>query len=420
MTDVTILYRARGWTSCRVLGSRRRAARHVLHVLAASWALHGFAAAAAADDGEPEEGFTVGLGHSVSREDNLFRLPDDVRPPEGGSRSDRISRTTAALGFEHTYSLQRVIAGVEMTHRNYDRHNQLDRTTASGALRWDWAAGRQWTGTATLLQRQAPRSFADTDRRIRSINTLRRIGADADYWWHPDWSFLVGAEHTRSRYSDERSDASEYDESAIEAGIGYRPKSGNRLSLVARQADGDYPNRTPSARVDSGYEQRDLRLRGSWVLSGISSFSGYVGYTRREYEHVSSLDFSGPTGRIAFGWEPTGKLSFQVIARREIGSEYEVIDNYVVTRGVGVEGTWKATDKITVIARGERYRRDRSDVELPALDDDRTRVYGLSVGYAPLRDLTITASVQRAKRSAAGERFDYTAKIHGIDVRLDF
>jgi len=420
MTDVTLILHARATFSSNRPSHYRRAAPHALRILTAACALHALPVVAAPADEVPEEGFVVNLGQSVRWEDNLFRLPDGESPPDGGSRSDRVSRSSAGLGFRHTYGLQRIAAGVEVAHRSYAEHDELDATTRSASGRWDWAAGKQWTGTATLLQRQAPRSFDDTDQRIRSINTLRRGGVDANYWWHPDWSLLAGAERTRSRFSDDRSAASEYDETAFEAGVGFRPKSGNRLSLVARRAHGDYPNRTPSATIDSGYEQRDLRLRGEWALTGISKLSGYLGYTSREYEHVNSLDFDGPTGRVAFDWVPTGKLSFQFVARREIGSEYEVIDNYVVTRGLGVEGRWAATDKIGVRARAEQLWRDRGNVGVTALDDDRTRLYGLSVDYAPLRTLTISASAQRAQRSAAGRASDYSADLYGLDARLEF
>lgn len=413
MSDVPLILRAPA-----ILPPRPPRAAWMLPVAAALIALP--PPAGAAEDVGTDEGFVFGIAQSLRWEDNLFRLPDGERPADGGSRSDRVSRSAASLGFRHAYGLQRVAAGFEIARRAYAEHDDLDSTTRSGNARWDWAAGRQWSGTALLLQREAQRSFEDTDRRVLSVNKLRRAGGDANFWWHPDWSLLVGGEHTRSRFSDARSDASEYDETAFETGVSYRPESGNLLALVARIADGDYPNRSPSASIDSGYEQRDLRLRADWTLTGISRLSGYVGYTRREYAHVSSLDFSGPTGRLAFDWAPTGKLSLRFVARREIGSEYEVIDNYVVTRGFGVEAKWAATDKIAVRAYGDRLRRDRGDLALSALDDEQRRTYGLSVDYMPLRTVTLTASAQRSKRDAAGRDVDFSADVYGLDARLDF
>lgn len=388
-------------------------------VVVATFAIAAPAAAAEADQ-EREEGFGVRVGQSFHWEDNVFRLPDGERPGGGGSRSDRISRSSVGLTFDHTYSLQRFVAAFDVVRRTYDEYDQLDTTTQSGALRWDWATGKQWSGTASVLQREAPRSFDDTDQRVRDINTLQRARFDADYWIHPDWSLVAGVEHTRSRYSERRSEASEYDETGVEAGVGYKPKSGNSLALVLRRADGEYPNRTLSATRDPEYEQRDLRLRGVWTLSGISRLSGYIGYTDREYSTVRSLDFSGPTGRLVFDWTPTGKLSFRVLARREIGSEYEVIDNYVMTRGFGVEAGWEATGKITVLARGERLRRDNRDTPFATLRDDRRRSYGIGVEYQALRTLTITASAQRTKRLADDSAFDYDADMYALDVRLLF
>lgn len=395
--------------------------RAVVSLLTIALALGSLPAVAAELKTEREEGFGVRLSQSVRWDDNVFRVPDGERPADGGSKSDRVSRSAVGLSFDHMYSLQRLVASLDVVRRSYDEHDELDSTTKSGLLRWDWATGKQWSGTAQLLQREAPRSFDDVDRRVRSINTLQRAVFNADYWLHPDWSVVGGVERTRSRFSDDRSAASEYDETALEAGVGFRPKSGNRLSLVLRHADGEYPSRAATATRDPEYTQRDLRLRGDWVLTGISKLSGYVGYTDREYSTISSLDFSGPSGRIAFDWQPTGKLAFQVVARREIGSEYEVLDNYVLTRGVGLEAAWAATSKVTLIARAERLRRDHGDTTLSSLGEDRRRTYGLSIDYRPLDTVTLSASALRTEREADDSSgFDYDANIYGVDLKLAF
>lgn len=420
MADVTAVIDSQMRSSPQWASAGGVALRPFLTLVTVACAVGSLPVGAAELQSEREEGFGVRLSQSVRWEDNVFRLSDGERPIGGGSKSDRISRSSVGLTFDHMYSLQRLVAALDVVRRSYAEHDELDSTTKSGALRWDWAAGKQWTGTAQLQQREAPRSFDDVDRRVRSINTLQRASFGADYWLHPDWSILAGAEQTRSRYSDDRSAASEYDETAVEAGAGFRPKSGNRLSLVLRHAEGEYPNRTLTTTRDPEYTQRDVRLRGEWALSGISKLSGYVGYTDREYSTLGDLDFSGPTGRLVFDWTPTGKLSFQIVARREIGSEYEVLDNYVLTRGVGLEAAWAATDKITLVARAERLKRDHGDTSLSSLGEDRRRTYGLSVDYQPLRTVTLGASALRAERSAEDSAFDYTANIYGVDLKLEF
>lgn len=401
----------------------RRPLRAVVGSVIALWAV----GAAAADKLTPawrnvveEEGFSIGLGQSLVWEDNVFRLPEGSRPVDGSSRSDRISRTTLGLGFDHTYGRQHVNADFGLTQRRYDEHSGLDSTTRSGSLRWDWAAGKRWSGTAQVLQREAPRSFDDIDQRVLSINTLRRVSFDARFWLHPDWSLVAGTERTLSRYSDTQSTPSEYDENEIEAGIGFHPRSGNRLTLVARFADGKYPHRSPSAFVDSGYQQRDLRLRGNWAFTGQSRVSGYLGVTQRTYDNVSSLDFGGVTGRLVYDWFPTAKLALRAVARREIGSEYEVIDNYVVTRGVDLAATWSASAKVALRAYGSWLQRNFGNQRPSFNDNDRWRVYGVALIYEPLRVLSLSVSYQRTKRLAEDERFGYRADTVGVDARLDF
>ncbi len=386
--------------------------------LAIAWAAALPAAAQLNRDKPPEEGFSVELGQSFLWDDNVFRRPSHVAPGPGESRDDRISRSSLGLRFDRSYSRQRIVAAADVVNRDYAENDELDSTTTGGSLRWDWAAGKQWSGTALLLQREAPRSFEDVDRRVRSINTLRRAALDANYWWHPSWVVLAGVERTRSRYSDRQSAASEYDETAVEAGVGYRPASGNRLTLVLRHADGDYPNRTPSASVDTGYEQRDLRLRGDWTVTGHSRFSGYVGYTQREYPHVGALDFEGATARLVYDWTPTGKLALRTVLRREIGSEYEVVDNFVVTRGVAFEPLWSISEKLALRGLVEWLERDFGGPRFSAVDSDRRRVLGLRLEWAPRDSILVTLSAQRARRSAAGADFDYDADAYGLDIRF--
>jgi len=377
------------------------------------------AGSALAADTEPEEGLILDLRQSFVWDDNVFHLPENRAPEPGRSRDDRISRTSAGLRFEHTYSLQRIAAALNVSERRFAENKRLNSTATSGSLRWDWAIGSQWTGMAVLLQREAPRSFSDVDRRVRSVNTLRRASFDADYWWHPDWSAVMGAEHTRSRYSDRESAGAEYDETAVEGGLGYRPSSGNRLSLVLREARGDYPNRGFSTTVDSGYKQHDVRLRGTWTPTGHSRFSGYVGYTWRRYRNLSQLDYDGPTARLVYDWTPTGKLSLTTVVRSELGSEVEVVDNYVLSRGFTISPKWTVTDKVAVHGLVDWVWRDFGSTRLSSVDEDQRKTVGLRVVYEPTRTISIGLSGQRTWRLAPGTAFDYTANVYGVEIGLE-
>ncbi|MBL8446413.1 MAG: outer membrane beta-barrel protein [Zoogloeaceae bacterium] len=375
-------------------------------------------AAKAADEplGLPQEGFRVHLTESARWENNLFRLPDDTDPEDGSPRSDRWNQATIALAFDHAYSLQHLSARLGVTDRRHANHSNLDSTTADGHLRWDWALGSDWNGRLGVFQREAPRNFADTSRRILSINTLRQAEAEATYRLQPAWRTRLGITTRTSRYSDSQSRGSEYDEAAVETGLDFLPRTGNRIGLTLRQAEGRYLERRAGA--DTGYHQTDLRLTGEWRLTGKTVTTGAFGVTRRE--GGGRPEFNGPAGRIVVDWQPTGKLGLRTTLRREIGSEDEVLDNDVVSRALTLEPRWIMTAKLTLQGMAEWLRRDGGSAGDSGNADQRTRSFGLGLLYQPRPTISVAASYQHATRSAADNRLDYTAQTVGLDLKMQF
>lgn len=312
-------------------------------------------------------------------------------------------------------------AALSVVDRSYSDHSDQNATTVDGALRWGWAVGSLWSGKLNLTQREAPRSFADTLlRRERSINTLRQAEAEAEYRWHPSWITLAGVTQTASRYSDSQSSASEYDETAVEAGVGYRPATGNQLDLRARFADGDYINRDAPG-LASGYTQRDLRLAGDWQVTGLSRFSGYVGYTNRSYSGDDRLNFSGATGRLVYDWTPTGKLALRTTVRRELGADIdEVIDNFVITRALSLEPRWFMTEKVTLWGHAEWLKRDLNQDARSVRDEPRTRIYGLGLTWQPRPHIELGTAYHHSRRSASEAELEYTDDVVRLDLRLQF
>lgn len=387
----------------------RRAGIALVSVVPAAWG--------AGDPAEPPtEGLRVNFAESARWEDNLFRLPDDESPPDGSSRGDRWSQASLGVAFDHAYSLQHISAGLGVTDRRHARHADLDSTTTQGHLRWDWALGSDWSGRLGILQREAPRNFADTSRRILSLNTLREANAEAAYRWHPAWRTRLGLTTRSSRYSDRQSRASEYDEAAVEAGIDFLPRSGNRIGFGLRQAEGRYL--AGPAATDRDYQHSDARLTGEWALTGKTVASGALGFTRRQ--GGGRPDFSGPAGRIVVDWQPTGKMGLRTTLRRELGSEDEVLDNDVVSRALTFEPRWSVTAKLTLQGMAEWLQRNSDSATDAGSGTQRTRSLGLGLIYQPRPTVSLAATYQHAARSAADNHLDYTAQTVGLDLKIQF
>jgi len=366
------------------------------------------------------------ISQSFQRDDNIFRLPDGVSPYGDGQRDDLISITSFSALFDRVYSRQRLYASLDVTRVGFDEWRDLDYTTKGGSLGLDWALGSHWSGGLSVKQDEVARDFADIGgtRRESSINRRLTFDASADYWWHPDWAVGVGLERYRSTYSDRASAGSDYNASIPEISLTYRPQSGNRLSLKYRHTNGEYPNRTTTDFNDEGYRQSDLRLAGSWKLTGHTSLSGYLGYTRRNYQHLAVRDFSGMTGRLQHDWSLTGKLSLRTTLRREIGAREDLTDNFVVTKSFSVAPTWTATTRISLQGSWEWRRRnfggDPGIVTGVSEQDDTTRMLRLSVSYMPIDNLYLSLSHTHTARSSDRPANEYADDTNAISAQFSF
>lgn len=375
---------------------------------------------------DPADALNLYISQSFQRDDNIFRLPDGVSPNGDGQRDDLISMTSFSAMFDRVYSLQRLYASLDVTRVGFDEWSDLDYTTKGGSIGWDWAVGSRWSGGLSVKQDEMARDFADIggQRRESSVNRRITFNASADYWWHPDWAVGAGLEQFESTYSDEASQGADYRASIPEISLTYRPQSGNRLSLKFRHTDGEYPNRTASVFSDEGFREANLRLVGNWRLTGHSSLSGYLGYTRRSYRNLTVRDFSGMTGRLQHDWSLSGKFSLRTTVRREIGAREDLTDNFVVTKAFSVEPTWAVSSRIAVQGglewRKRNFGGDPGLVSGVPAQDDLTRQLRLSVSYVPIDNLNLSLSHTHASRSSDRPFNEYTADTTALSAQYSF
>jgi exopolysaccharide biosynthesis operon protein EpsL len=365
------------------------------------------------------------ISQAFQWDDNLYRLPDDVEPFGDGQRDDVISITSFSALFDREYSRQRLRASLDVAQVAFDHWNNLDYSTKGGSLSWDWALGSRWSGVLSVEQDEVARDLADVGTRSESsINQMRTLNATANYWWHPDWAAGVGFERYTSEYSDEGSQAADYRASTPELSITYRPATGSRIMFKLRHTDGEYPNRAASVFSDEGFRQNDARLSGTWVLTGQSTLSGYLGYTRRTYQNLSVRDFSGPTGRLQHDWVLSGKFSLRSTVRREIGAREDLTDNFVVTKAVSLAPVWTPLARVAVQGMWEWRKRDFGGdpglITGVAAQDDITRLLRLSVTYTATDNFTLSLAHTHTTRDSDRASNEYDANMTVISAQYGF
>lgn len=370
----------------------------------------------AAAQQEAADTLSASVQVGYSDDDNLFRLPDDVDPPDGQQRDDALMQLIGNVRIDKTLGLQRLRAEVLAARNEYRENDYLNFTTVNGSGSWQWAFGNHWWGVIAASQSEASRSFADSRTFEQSINTFHRYSADANYAFHPAWSIGAAAVMITSRYSDDASTASEYDEEIIEAKLTYRTPTLSQLALVVSHLDGTYPNQTDVTTRDTDYEQQDIQLRGDWRLSALSRIFGYIGVADREYPNLSARNYSGVVGRLAYDWKVTETVGLNLMVRRELGAEGDLVDNFVLTEAVVVTPTWSLTPALTLGARFERRERSFGGdpgfgVIADVSKDDVTDIIGGGLTYVPRKFLSLQLTYQYEQRES-----DISLREYDVDI----
>jgi exopolysaccharide biosynthesis operon protein EpsL len=373
--------------------------------------LLGFQAApVGAQEDDSKNPFSFSASQSVYWDDNIYRTRRD-------EQSDLLTTTTLGINFDKEYSRQGFHGGVSVGRTWYRSESKLNNTSPDARLRWDWRIGDRWSGVLGYSYNEAFVGFDGIyhNDQKRIMRKLGRANASADFWWHPNWAVGFGFSDVRNDYRDNARPVDEYEAQEMNLNFTYRPSTGNRLVLSLRSEEGQYQNRNKEAGSLREWEQRDVRLSGQWRLTGVTQLTGYVGYTKREYEYASNRDFSGMTGKLGFQWTPTGKAIIDVSWRREIGADMDNVSNYAVSHGWTLRPTWIVSSKVRVGASYEYLKRTYGGD--PGLGSDNpprdahTQSYGLNVQYLPVPTASIGFGVQHAKRDAKNvNAYDYRAQ----------
>ena len=370
-------------------------------------------ASSRAEDGAPLHFF---VGQEVKYDSNYFRLPDGVDPSAAATgvsnppRSETLFNTYAGLGFDNTYGRQHLLADLSVTYYAHRTYKYLDFTGVTGRAAWNWAIGNRWDGTLSYKREQAPANYSTFTGFRTDSWVYTRAAADANYWWHSNWSAGVGAARVTSGYGNSSVEQfRDYDADIADARITYRPSSGNEVRLLVRRTDGSYSNviQSPSGLLAAPFTQYDYLSDAKWVLDGHSRVSGQVGYSTVSYTAGAARfrDFAGPTGRLAYDWTPTGKTSFNFLLRRDIGPEPQDALNasFVATSAASVTAEWAASSKVSFRGLAQWRQREPGGetgaVDSALLNTTQTHTYSVTGNWKPDRRLSLGATVGRETRT---------------------
>ena len=358
---------------------------------------------------------------SVTRDDNIFRLPDNFNMLAfAGSRQrgDTIRGTTFGLRVDQPWSRQRFILDARLNDYRYGHYDFLDHQARDYDLRWKWQLGNRLQGDLYRAQAQQLTSFGDFRAPNRNIRTQLTTGFSARWWIHANWYALGALSRAESENDTALRRTWDNTVDTAEAGILYRTGAGNEIQFTLREQEGEYPL-SPASQ----FRQKAAELRGLWQITGKSVLRAQLSQVERSHPLAPQRDFSGANGKRTWDWQISGKTSLNVTARREISAYQDFYSNYVLTEGLSVAPLWRPTYKTSVQLRLERSKRDYLGDVNPLLNyhrKDTVRTAALSFGWAPLQSLNLSATLQREVRDSTDASFQYKDRLAYLSAQFTF
>jgi len=376
-------------------------------------------------DAEDPLSFNAGAG--LRYDDNVFRLPANADPRSAlgkPTKADWIQTASLGVRFDKPYAQQRVQLVAGITDNRYETLGSLNFVSRNYQAAWLWHLTSRLSGTLSADKQQTLNDFADFRGSTRNIRTTETRHADADWWLHGSWHLTGGLAENHQNNSQTFTADDSFVLRSAEAGVKYVAESDNAISLVTRRGHGENPDRSldPVAQLDTRYEQNETELKLNYQLTGKSTVNGSLARVERKHEHFGARDFAGMTGRADYLWKPFGKLQFGISAGRDIAVFQDATSSYYVNDSLSISPTWQVSAKTTAGLKLDLSRRDYRGAIAPlaASRQDQGRSVGITLGWAPLRSVSISGSLQWERRTSTLSGFEFTDTTAALTAQLTF
>lgn len=368
------------------------------------------------------------LGGSVMWDANLFRLPGSVSPLAAvgkPNRDDRISTTYVGLRIDKSLGQQRFQLDVTQTATRFNSFTFLDFDAFDYRGAWLWHLTPRLSGTLSFDHKQTLVPFTDFRGFQSNIANTDNRRFNLDGWLTGGWHLLLGAFNGETKYTQVFLPQTSSRSNGAEAGLRYVAESGSSITATQRLSKGTTLNQPldPVNLIDNGFSLQESELQSTWLVSGKSTLNGRLTWTERRHEHFTQRDFSGMAGSLDYTWTPSGKLRLAVSARRDIAAWWDVLSSYFVSDTLSFTPTWQASAKTALRMRVNCTQNDYRGPVIASpgpLRGDTVCSTGLGADWTPQRYVTVSANLQRDRRSSNFAAFEFDDTVAVLSASLAF
>jgi hypothetical protein len=278
---------------------------------------------------------------AYSYDSNLFKLPDEISLPDG--LADQY--TTIGVGFDSKFkrSRQKFKLLGNVYRNSYKTYDENDYTGGRAEVEWDWVAGQAVSGDLGYTYDRRLRNFANQVvlNRQRDLRTENKVFADADITFLQHWIAGVRGKFSQIEFSS--TELLNLDRTTGGASLNYKTRAENTFGLDGEFTSGDYDNNS-----NLNFDEYFLGGVMEWKFTGKSKLQGKLGYSRRQNDDATRVDYDDFTGR--FTWVTKGSPGNRVKASiwRELSNLSDEIANFALVHGVSVEPQWQAASKLSL------------------------------------------------------------------------
>jgi hypothetical protein len=194
--------------------------------------------------------------------------------------------------------------------------------------------------------------------------------------------------------------------------------SDNSIGVKLRTADTTYSlGFAFGSAGDNSYRDNEYSLVSVWHVTAASVLKGRLGRPERKFDQGGDRDFSGPTWRFGYEWEPTGKTALEAAVWRELTGFEDLSGNYMRTTGIGLFPAWSVMPKLILQAKAAYQTRAYLGDVLTASGvprEDQEKVFQIAAVWTPLRMTKLILAIETGDRNSNQPLADY--EFHSVGL----
>jgi exopolysaccharide biosynthesis operon protein EpsL len=400
--------------------SMRRAAvaQGCFHLAMACMIATGLVSGPAAAD--QSDTLNVVMGTSITHDTNILRQPASANP-----QGDTVKVVNAGLRLDKSYSLQQFQIDYTDTRSRFANLRQQNSDTIDYRGAWLWHLTPRIKGTLEADQKQALVEADESSGTARNLRTTTNRNFTIDGLVFGGWHLLLGTNQSKQSSESQVLTSADFLSINRQLGARYDATSGSSISVIQNSRNGEYLNRVidPVNFLDNRYYETESELKFVWKLSGRSTLNGRLAWLARHHEHFARLDYSGPVGGLDYNWTATGRLRLDASAKRTISPNSSLFSTHRVENLLSITPKLELSKKTTLQLRLDYSITEFRDPIVAApgpLRRDVRRNVNLSANWDISRAASLSANLQRQRRSSNDPNFGYKTAVMVVNLKLTF